>query len=395
MATRNYISTDFATKLERARRKTQRLPQPHRSIPPLAPAPIVSSLFRVYNNGDETIPEFGVMQVEELSEQYGEFSGQTEDAYAVTKPTSDGTLYMVNAGGDILAGHFGAGMLANEPTKILIDPSASAEFADTYGPTNSEWYVSTTPVGTLFYLGENDGETGIFEQAARPLTSLVIGVSVVSSTATTATITSRPPGWSEVPGEAAGLVTVTNPSSIALSTNGGNLHAAYCERNSSNQWELLGSIGATSDTIAYGNMYAASLTESSTDITKIPLDSSLITAYGLTQSVVTSDFTIITEGDYLISHNSVLSLDSVGDTTHEVVISVCKNSSLAGNNLRTQTTMSISSGYIRTQPASATGILHLKSSDVIDIRYQQASGGSFQFRYTSMAVNLIRATTST
>ena len=167
MAKRNYISTDFAAKLERARRKTQRTPQAHRPVPPPHSAPQDTSLFRVYNNGSETIPEFGVMQVEELSEQYGQFSGETKDAYSVIQPDGEGSLFLINAGGEIEAGHFGSGMFATEPCKVLIDPDAATPtFFDAFGPVSGEWHLGESGTGFV-WIGlsdeEDDGtETAIF-----------------------------------------------------------------------------------------------------------------------------------------------------------------------------------------------------------------------------------------
>lgn len=183
MASRNYISDDFAAKVERARRMVQRAPQPHRLPPPPPPtAPIVSGMFRVYNAGTETIPESGVMQVEELSEQTGYAGGASDvhDAYSVVKPGKGGdnrnemgTMYLINAGGEIKERHWGAGIFLVEPNKVLIDPDADPEFLDSFGPVEDEWHLGPTGVGYLWLgLTEEDEEEGtataIFKEGLPP-----------------------------------------------------------------------------------------------------------------------------------------------------------------------------------------------------------------------------------
>lgn len=157
MADRNYVSSDFAAKLERARKRTQRMPQQRRAMPYLPPPPTVSSVFRVLNGGDETIPQYAVMQVENLAEQSG-FEGARE-AYRVVKPDGDGTLFLINAGGEIEARHFGGGIFADEPCKVLIDEEADPEFLDTFGPVEDEWHLSSEGSGFAF-LGLPDEEEG-------------------------------------------------------------------------------------------------------------------------------------------------------------------------------------------------------------------------------------------
>lgn len=397
---KNYISDDFASKLERARRKTVRAPQQHRlpSVPFPAPPPQASSLFRVYNAAGETIPEFAVMQVASLTERTG-FGGDSREAYSVEKPDGEGTLFLVNAGGEILEGHFGAGMLANEPTKVLIDPSASAEFADTYGPTIDQWYVTTTPVGTLFYLGENDGETGIFEQAARPLTSLVIGVTLGSTAAVVATVHSRPPGWSRVPGESAGLVSITNPSSIALSTDNLSFHATYNTRNDTDQWELVGGAGGSgAPEQGYGCLSNGSTTVAGSSFATynpVPFRIQNVASFGAVSATTDSqNFGVDADGDYQVMWSAGgLRMDSVGTTGFYNYFSVFKNSSaLTPDAFDVQLTVSQDHEHV----AASGGITHLVAGDVLDLRVLVGSTVTALFITTAhMSVNLIRTTTTT
>lgn len=404
MAKRNYISEDFADKLERARRKTQRLPQPHRQVPsPVAP-PIVSSLFRVYNNASQTIPEFAPMQVEAFGEYTG-FTG-THDAYSVGQATSTGTQYLVNSGSEIPAGYFGAGTLTNEPEKVLFDTGASPSLGDRCAPSPGTWYMTTDSQGEYIALGDSgdDDDTVIVIRRQTKPDSLIIGVTLGSTAAITATVTSRPPSWDTVPGETAGIVSITNPSSIALSTDSLSLHAAYCERNSSSQWELLGSGGGGgSETIAYGSMLINGTTYYATGstYTKFSIRVKPVTEYGLTASTANNDFTIITEGDYYISwHVDSVSLANLSATDCLVDIAPFRNSSGIGNNgAHVQLTVEniAEEGEAQMEhetPAAANTMAHLRSSDVIDLRWR-TNGSEIAFDGAQLSLQLMRATTST
>lgn len=250
MADRNYVTSDFASRLERARRKIDRRPQPRLlpNVPRPPVPPIVSSLFRVYNNASETIPQFAVMQVEDLSERTG-FAGNQEDAYAVKQYDGTGELLLINAGQEIQQRRFGSGIFPSEPTKILIDPSASPSFGDQYGPVVGAWYLGPSSVGGAWqladgtdadyeYLGQSDGETATFRQRQQH-DSLVIGVTIASDAATTATVDSRPVGMARVPKETGGEVPFENPSSITIPEDGLKGHLVYVTRSGTKQWELI------------------------------------------------------------------------------------------------------------------------------------------------------------
>lgn len=162
MAKKFFVSEDFANRVGRTVRRVERAPQPRKlsSVPPPPAPPIVTDLFRVYNNSGETIPQYAVMQVEDLTERTG-FSGTAEDAYSVTKPDgTGGVLFLINAGDEIEQGRFGAGLFLAQPNKVLIDDAgADPEFQDSYGPVEDQWHLKAGGIG-FRWLGQMDEDAG-------------------------------------------------------------------------------------------------------------------------------------------------------------------------------------------------------------------------------------------
>jgi hypothetical protein len=115
-----------------------------------------SSFFRkpwviVSNSTSETIPPYGVMQIESVGKNSG-----GELVYTVAKPGSTGyPWYLVNGPFAIAAGKEGVGTNLVQGGYVMVDPGASPAIFSTYGPQTNQWYIGSSTSGFCILGGDD------------------------------------------------------------------------------------------------------------------------------------------------------------------------------------------------------------------------------------------------